>query len=978
MTNTYQSTFFVFFCLASFFFYPSYGQTLRFEQLTAKDGLPAAECYNVIQDKQGYIWVFSEYGIVKHNGSNFYPVCTNLEPKEQTAYAVFQSPGGELYFANSLCKIYTIKNDSAFSIKAIESFSPTFNKMNDPILQLAIDSSGNIFFSTINQNYKYTALTNEISELTLEDSVHDFVFSALTDTYFFSSRPDLCQYGLVNAKIRDHDKTIFSKVVFDTYYDRRTMRKMNNFYLLSTNQKIYRIAPDGSNISAELNDIVTFETDDNNLIWVLTTQGLVVMNSDLNVLATYLGSRTISDICFDNKGGIWVSTIGEGIYYCKDKRFISYENSVPREEIFFIKNDGKTIYTCDSKGGCYVINKGKPELIHSFTRQLFCEDISRYKNGYLIGTKKGVFHKPDNGPVSEIKGPLEGSLYSNTFWIINDREFISLGASSAVHFKDDRVASYVYMNSKYCCSVPKDEDECLLGTTYGIYVYNYKKNTIVPCLPFFADRFILKLAYDQTGNLWVSTSGNELFIVTPRQEIMCYSYLPSVTVKDIDFFGTDGIIFSTNKGVYYNHSTKKTRAEDWQLLFDHEVNAVETDSATIWIASKSGLYSKAIQHLNQNQTYPVFIDAVYANSQLLPSDFSELAHSENDLRFNLHFLNYQSQVQRFWYTLAGPTESSGIINGNVLQIQNLSPGSYELGVFPFNGLSTKEDTFVSKSFIIHPAFWQTYWFRILVILAIAIISGALVRFYYHLKRKRERRQTEFDNRVATYKLMALKAQINPHFISNSLAAIQLMIDSGNADRANLYIAKFGLLIRYILKYSDRSVARLSDELKIIDLNIELEQLRFPTNFLFIKQISDDIDLADTYVPPLITQPFIENAIWHGLVPLKSERNPKLILTITKENDFIVISIIDNGLGRVKAADRKPIHVNEHKVSKGTQIIQDRIDSINQFYTNTAAEVTTIDLYDDFMNPVGTQVNLKLPVSLPDKLEKEYDESNSYR
>src|SRR5437868_5451097 len=100
----------------------SVGQILDFEHLSVKDGLPSTECYNILQDKKGYIWVFSEFGIVKNNGKRFIPACTNIPLKDQNAYSFFKTASGEIYFSNSFNKIFRIRNDSAISIKAIELF----------------------------------------------------------------------------------------------------------------------------------------------------------------------------------------------------------------------------------------------------------------------------------------------------------------------------------------------------------------------------------------------------------------------------------------------------------------------------------------------------------------------------------------------------------------------------------------------------------------------------------------------------------------------------------------------------------------------------------------------------------------------------------------------------------------------------------------------------------------------------------------
>ncbi|HYG49662.1 MAG TPA: histidine kinase, partial [Flavobacteriales bacterium] len=222
-----------------------------------------------------------------------------------------------------------------------------------------------------------------------------------------------------------------------------------------------------------------------------------------------------------------------------------------------------------------------------------------------------------------------------------------------------------------------------------------------------------------------------------------------------------------------------------------------------------------------------------------------------------------------------------------------------------------------------------------------------------------------------------KAQINPHFISNSLSAIQLLIDSGNVDKANLYMAKFSLLIRYVLKYSDKSVTSLSDEVKILELNIELEQLRFTNSFTFRKNIAPELNLSEIFVRPLITQPFIENAIWHGLVPLKNEKQPEIILGVATIDQCIVISITDNGIGRDNTKIKDPIGNNSPRESMGTTLTKNRIENLNKLYKTRDAEIDIIDLYDSAGRPAGTCVQIKLPIDLIEHLKKKQHEYSYY-
>ena len=191
-------------------------------------------------------------------------------------------------------------------------------------------------------------------------------------------------------------------------------------------------------------------------------------------------------------------------------------------------------------------------------------------------------------------------------------------------------------------------------------------------------------------------------------------------------------------------------------------------------------------------------------------------------------------------------------------------------------------------------------------------------------------------------------------MSNSLVAIQHLILERETDKANLYIAKFSLLLRSLLDYSSKSSAALKDELNMIELYVELEQLRFSHQFTFDLELDPKLNVEEIHIPALITQPFVENAIWHGLLPLKGKRKPKLTLKVTQETDGITISIIDNGVGRsqkTKSGERE---------SRGTKLIVQRIESLNQLYQISGGKIEFFDLVNKEGNPMGTRVVITLP------------------
>jgi hypothetical protein len=241
-------------------------------------------------------------------------------------------------------------------------------------------------------------------------------------------------------------------------------------------------------------------------------------------------------------------------------------------------------------------------------------------------------------------------------------------------------------------------------------------------------------------------------------------------------------------------------------------------------------------------------------------------------------------------------------------------------------------------------------YGIIVLVGILIIIVILIRNRRNLQKQRE--HYELNNRIKELEIKVIKTQMNPHFISNSLAAIQNLILKNEVGKAGQYLAKFSFFMRQVLEYSEKTYISLEEELEIIKLNVELEQLRFKNNFTFSIKINENIHLDEVLIPSLITQPFIENAIWHGLLPL-TERDPKLFVRVYMKNEVVFVEIEDNGVKRLNN------EFLEKKDSKGSELAMDKIDSINKLRDSKDFKLEIVDLYDQNKKPEGTRIIIQL-------------------
>lgn len=241
---------------------------------------------------------------------------------------------------------------------------------------------------------------------------------------------------------------------------------------------------------------------------------------------------------------------------------------------------------------------------------------------------------------------------------------------------------------------------------------------------------------------------------------------------------------------------------------------------------------------------------------------------------------------------------------------------------------------------------------LLIILVISISFSARKQ-----RLKQELSEANYQTRLNKATLTALRSQMNPHFIFNCLNSIKYFTEQNNGETAALYLNKFARLIRKTLDNAGRDKIILSEEIASLQLYLELEAMRFKDKLEYSIKVDSNVDADFIELPPMIVQPYAENAIWHGLMPKKD--GGMLSVHISQESDTAVYIVIkDNGIGRAKAAELKMKQLPEH-VSIGTKITGERIALLNERQQHGA----DVHIADDFTDgqPSGTTVTIKLPL-----------------
>lgn len=222
----------------------------------------------------------------------------------------------------------------------------------------------------------------------------------------------------------------------------------------------------------------------------------------------------------------------------------------------------------------------------------------------------------------------------------------------------------------------------------------------------------------------------------------------------------------------------------------------------------------------------------------------------------------------------------------------------------------------------------------------------------------EVKEANFKSQLSELKMKALQAQINPHFIFNCMNSINQMIIEGRNDRASLYLSKFSKLIRLILENSESTEVSLKDEISLLEAYIQLEELRFNGCIGYRVNTAKDIDPENVFLPFMVLQPFVENAIWHGLRPKAQNGDGKIDISIEQNDGLLVCQIEDNGIGRERSNQLQSKTVWKTK-SLGLKITEERLELLNKEFKKQLIQIT--DLKDDEGQALGTRVEVSIPL-----------------
>ncbi|TMI77903.1 MAG: hypothetical protein E6H10_18130, partial [Bacteroidetes bacterium] len=443
--------------------------------------------------------------------------------------------------------------------------------------------------------------------------------------------------------------------------------------------------------------------------------------------------------------------------------------------------------------------------------------------------------------------------------------------------------------------------------------------------------------FDNAGNLWVATSaGIAIFSKTNGDS---YKIVRALYGSDLQLENSEALKLA--KDSYGNMWLSSLQSI---IRFDpYKTTNFKLSAPSIQIENIN---------LNLQQTdWSLYSDSLSGIFQL-PTN-ARLPYYKNT--FGIFFKGISSSGSegiKYSYHLQGLDTSWGPVSSqNFVSFVNLPPGKYTFKVkAQLPNTSWSEPAMFA--FEIKKPFWETWWFRLAVILT----AAALIVLIFRYRLKQLKTKSELQNELRELETKAFKLQMNPHFIHNALNSIQSLVVNNKNNEASHYINKFAKLLRQVLENSDKNLISLDKELYSLQLYVELEKLRMNMEVEYKVDVDEAIIPSELKIPPLILQPFVENALWHGLS--RKEGDKKIVLSITTKLGWIICEICDNGIGRKKAVDSYETFPEGH-LSKAVNIIRKRLVDFNQ--SPGTEPITFID-HEENDVAIGTSVVARVRIS----------------
>ncbi len=946
------------------------------EFYTTNNGLASNKVWSITEDKNGEVWFGCfQGGVCKWNGKGFDIYATEKELGVKNVRKLYYSKKNDIMFVAGNYSFARIKNNT---IKHYRNYITTphvivtnFLETDSVIYALSYgwhawcyypQQDTAIVFSTYDKGVKYNRWYYSTSNLILKNkdtivSFHDKGINVFKKNKVESYRG----FGQVFEMYEEDNKVWLAAwniaaSHIDIIGDSGGLYTFENGKIIPQNKKY--------NIESEECWDLWKDTLNKQLYIATNDNGLYILDEKIfiNYDATYFGEPEIQAnhiIAFDSSlvfngnkniiewsGNKKIDKVNfEEIHNAvKNKRPDLYNNYYLKQKeskevnfVFEIQKNGQYIYL-NNKMGLFRIktsNTSKVEyLFNPKGKSIVFYDSMFYNNTH----SHLLIYDTTNWKIQKVVKIFKANLYADEGQFKRFDTIFYTGKGRNTFYE-------IYSDSAHEIHIP--------DSLTGVVINDFITDDGITFYFAMRDGNILKAVKTDTSWNWDKL----------KLPCNCGNSIHWILKKDNHFYFSSNLglgHFTQPKGNIPENFTFLTKQQGYHGQISNE--AVFGYNGNIFIPAYNRIIEVDTQKLNNYKviTGNLFIDKIIIEDaedkaiSLIDKHKIILPFKSNS--FILHFNISEPQITnniQYQYKLKGYQKKwiKTTLHNSAL-FNHVPPGNYTFMVKAYS--TTKPDKFVNLSFpvIIKKPFYQTLLFRILS----AIILLIVVYIIVNRQKKAEKEKWQNKIRIKELEKQSLLSKINPHFLFNSLNSVQKFILQKQNDDAVLFIGKFSKLIRQTLENSIENIVILEKEIDLIKNYMDFEQNRCEIPFQYKINIAGNIDIEDTLIPPMLIQPFIENAIKHGIDPLTRKGNITVNFNIA-DNNIMIIDIIDDGVGRKKAISLK----NSNNNSLGIKLVKERIFLYNDKRDKQPKyKIIYTDLYDKNNNPTGTKVTLYIP------------------
>lgn len=918
------------------------------------------------------MWFATETGLSRYDGTHFKNFDTKDGLPDNEVLKIFADRKGRIWistFSKYLCyyfqgKIHTRENDSVL----------TKLDFSNNIVTIAEDEKGNVAFCD---------LSNIIWVVTEDDEVKSINVYGLKNV-------DVIKFIGVYSFIRQKEQH-FVLLINNNVYSFRN--KAFNFYEVNKQDfdlyngkkiPVYRdpLIQVIKFIDLDFTPIHTIYND-YRVLFITSAKGCYAVDSISNKLgAHFLPEKKVSNVLEDNEGNTWFSTLGDGVFKLPSFQFKAYflDETKANSEVFSLSktNDGiqigcgfSTLHQLNDLNLTTKNFSSQLQLAETKTTTNRLTSICPLSGGgvmlgfdsYLIKLQAG---KSTVNPIAAVKSICE-----------IDREKVLVGTARGafvLSVNDMKVLDTIW-NSR-CTKVVYQKGKIYIGTLNGLF--EIKKDTssiylgnIHPSLK----RRIADIAITKDSVFWIITHDRGIIGLKNNKviaEITDEKGLSSNNCKTA-FLQKNYLWVGTKKGI------NKIDISDPHFpivhfsvsdgLISDIINAIYVEDSMVYVGTASGLSIFNENHIYANSKCVLKILSVkVAGNELRDSTINKIAYDQNNISFNFVGISFKSDGNiTYEYRLDGLDKNNEwqTTHQTTINYPTLPSGDYTFNLVAVNNFGVRSSPY-SLSFSIATAWWKSIWFGTLIVILLISLVWYIISLRYKVLNNRREEKLDFKQRIADLEQLALRAQMNPHFIFNCLNSIQNFIINGDLLATNRYMNSFSRLLRQTLDHSSRKVISVAEEITYISTYLELEKMRFGNKFNYIINIDEKLPADFTFIPTMILQPFVENSIRHGILYRKIDGGLVEIDFIETQYD-LTVTIKDNGIGRTNSLINKTEqHIEYH--SKGMELTFKRLELLSE---DKKQKVTTLitDLNENDDEYPGTLVQIVFPISIIDKLNK---------